>query len=1162
MKQTHASDSVQNSSSRLRSGARSQGPVGRKQLCQAFLAFLATCGPWSLQAQDGNSTARFAPLTPSVFRTSADALSTNAQQQTSVHRLSRVSVAELTQHFIQGLGKHLQGQQNGNVATIQLPTTEAGSCQLMIDQATHTVQLTGTAAVVSGWLNVVQALDVPQSATARRQFAYVPSGQQATILQQLQQSTGLRATAQPNVYQVLQASHNGSRPLRARTAGFQDEAPPTEAPPESLTQDEGSGQGQQLPGSSLQVSVDPTTNALIVTGTDEDIKNFQRLISQLGEQAMQTRPNADVVPLTNSNSQALGAVIQQLYTDVFASRFGPATVTAIAEPNALVVSGSPQAIEELKSIIAKLDVESDDVRGTFQVFRLQHIAATNAANRLSAFFRTTATLPGSAQGGGFQGTGQAQPVLIIPDPRSNLIIMKGGSTELRQAKELLAEIDVVDGEYIKTQEVRVVQLRNSVATDMAQVIFAAINGGVSGATPVLGSQGQFGGFGQQQQNQAQPNQDPSVANTALRLKLMSLDQNTGVISSGILFDVKVVADASSNSLVITGPAESLPLVEALIRELDRLPDAETQLKVFTIVNGDAQQLFDMLNQLFTQQQQQGGFGGVGAQNDGLTRLPLRSGSSDQTLVNLRFALELRTNTIIAAGSAGDLQVVEDLLTTLDRTNGDRFIKKVFRLSNAPAADTATTLTNTYNAEQQTLQQDPTTQAAIVNVRRRVVVQADEIQNHLIVIATPETMVEIEGLITALDRRPNMVSIQVMIAEVSLNLTEEFGVEFGVQDSIVFDRGLAGTPVVGFPFNQAGIGNSLTGAGLASRENLAGQGLVNLGVGRTNAALGYGGLVLSAGNESINILLRALKDQGRLQVLSRPHLMTIDNLNARVQVGQRVPYFSGSFINPQGGVQNQVTLEDVGIILEVVPRVGPDGLITMLVNVTNSSIGSEAEGTVIATDPQGQPIRQAPINIIESITTAIARSEQTVVLSGLLRTNKQFSKRGVPILSDLPRLGPLFSFQSEREVRSELLIFLTPTVIHSHEDMAMLNQVEMDRMNWCFQDVMDLHGPIGNIFQGTFADGSGPEEVYPELRSPAVPPYLQDGHESGVDCDPYEMQIPPTIEVAPSIAPAPLGSTGAPVGLPIGSSPATPTDAAPPAPKEKSASGLQPFWRKN
>jgi hypothetical protein len=150
----------------------------------------------------------------------------------------------------------------------------------------------------------------------------------------------------------------------------------------------------------------------------------------------------------------------------------------------------------------------------------------------------------------------------------------------------------------------------------------------------------------------------------------------------------------------------------------------------------------------------------------------------------------------------------------------------------------------------------------------------------------------------------------------------------------------------------------------------------------------------------------------------------------------------------------------------------------------------------------------------------------------------------------------------------LLIFLTPTIIHSHEDMAMYNQVEMDRMNWCFQDVMDLHGPIGNIFQGTFADGSGPEEVYPELRSPGVPDYMQQGHGQGIDCDPYEMQMTPTIEVAPSIAPATLGGTGVPAGQSIGSSSANANSGAatppvaPPAPKDKAASGLQPFWRKN
>ena len=1120
----------------------------RSRLSQAFLAFLATSVPCFSWSQEGQSTARFAPLTPSVFRTTAS--ETMGSTQSAFHRLDRVSGEQMTQLFVQGLGTHLQGRQEGTLAMIQLPVSRAaeGTCELTIDRANHTAQLHGSAKSVAAWLKVVQSLDASATQERQRALAFVPAHQQAAMVQRLSEATGMRPVVAGNSQPIRMASHtttgqNGSGLGATRPASFQDETsptPPTTPPTEAPAQD-----GEfQVPGSTLKVSIDPTTGSLIVTGTAEDIQKFQNLLSQLGEQALQSRPNTDVVPLLKTNSAALSTVIQQLYNDVFATRFGPATVTPIFEPNALVVSGQPQALDELKAIIAKLDIESEDIRGSFKVLRLKHMAATNAANRLGNFFGVTPSTVGGQLGGGQQNTNQPRTVLLIPDPRSNTIIMKGGSTELRQAEELLSEIDVVDGENIKSQDMKVIQLRNSVATDMAQVIFAAINGNVQGATPVLGSPAQQGfGFGGQQNLQNQPNQDPSVANSALRLKLMSIDKNSGVISSGILFDVKIVADASSNSLLITGPPESLPLVEALVRELDRLPDAETQLKVFTIVNGDAQQLFDMLNQLFTQQQQQGGggFGGVGAQNDGLSRLPLRSGSSDQTLVSLRFALELRTNTIIAAGSAGDLQVVEDLLTSLDRSNGDRFIKKVFRLSNAPAEDTATTLTATYNAEQQNLQQDPTTQAAIVNVRRRVIVQADPIQNHLIVIAAPETMLEIEGLITALDRRPNMVAIQVLIAEIALNSTEEFGLELGVQDSIVFDRGLAGTNVIGYPFNQSATGNSLTGAGLASREKLAGQGLLNLGMGRSNAALGYGGLVLSAGNESINILLRALKDQGRLQVLSRPHLMTIDNLNARVQVGQKVPYFSGSTINNLGNVQNQVTLQDVGIILEVVPRVGPDGLITMLVNVTNSNIGSEAEGTVVATDPQGNAIRQAPINITESITTAIARSEQTVVLSGLLRTQKQFNKRGIPYLSDLPRLGFLFSFQSERQSRSELLIFLTPTIIQSHEDMAMFNQVEMDRMNWCFQDVMDLHGPIGNIYQGTFADGSGPEEVYPELRTPGIPNYEVHGpsnHSNQTAPDAmYELQSP--------AVPQPLGQNAVPTGV---------------APEQKT-SDLSPAWPK-
>src|SRR5690606_32881393 len=109
------------------------------------------------------------------------------------------------------------------------------------------------------------------------------------------------------------------------------------------------------------------------------------------------------------------------------------------------------------------------------------------------------------------------------------------------------------------------------------------------------------------------------------------------------------------------------------------------------------------------------------------------------------------------------------------------------------------------------------------------------------------------VVEELDRRPNMVVIQVLLAEVDLDDLNEFGIELGLQDSLLFDRGVAGGAAgagrIGFPFNQAGIGNDDTPASLATRENVAGQALSNFGLGRTTPSIAgatFGGLVLSAG----------------------------------------------------------------------------------------------------------------------------------------------------------------------------------------------------------------------------------------------------------------------------------------------------------------------------
>src|SRR5690606_4985904 len=237
-----------------------------------------------------------------------------------------------------------------------------------------------------------------------------------------------------------------------------------------------------------------------------------------------------------------------------------------------------------------------------------------------------------------------------------------------------------------------------------------------------------------------------------------------------------------------------------------------------------------------------------------------------------------------SGSTGDLEVVEILLLRLDESDVETRKMFVYRLKNAPALDVANSISQFLITQQQIfLQQLQLNQAVspIEQIDRQVVVVPELVSNSLIVSVTPRYYEQVLQIIEDLDFRPPMVMVQVMICEVLLTDDFEFGVELGLQDSLLFDRGIPGvSSMPGFNFNGAGLPNNST----YGREDLAGQSISTFGLGRSSANLGYGGLVLSAASESISILVRALQDAGRLQVLSRPQVMALDNQVAFVQVG--------------------------------------------------------------------------------------------------------------------------------------------------------------------------------------------------------------------------------------------------------------------------------------
>ena len=483
-------------------------------------------------------------------------------------------------------------------------------------------------------------------------------------------------------------------------------------------------------------------------------------------------------------------------------------------------------------------------------------------------------------------------------------------------------------------------------------------------------------------------------------------------------------------------------------------------------------------------------------------------------VPLQFAVDSRTNSIIATGSAGDLNIIEALLLRLDEKDLQQRINTVFELKNSPALDVATAINEFLRSERQLVQATPGPVNPFSQIEREVIVVPEPVSNSLILSATPRFFDDIKKLIEDLDAQPPQVIIQVLIAEVQLSNANEFGVELGLQDSVLFDRSLLGDLVTltqtitpqnlsqvtsqsivgatnspGFNFNNEALGNSGSTTAL-SRSNVTGsQGLSSFNLGRVSSDLGFGGLVFSASSESVSVLVRALEESRYSEVLARPQITTLDNQSAFIQVGQRVPRIVASTISQTGQV-NSVDLENVGLILGVTPRISPDGMVVMEIDAERSQIDRIGPGIPVAISATGDAVESPAIDVQTAQTTVSAADGETIVLGGLITKNKRTIDRRVPYLADIPVLGNLFRFKSKQEQRNELLIILTPHVIRSAEDAERIKSLETSRMNWTSSDVHELYGDAGLC---TRADcplcEAKTEVIYPDFNPRAELPEL-------------------------------------------------------------------------
>lgn len=933
----------------------------------------------------------------------------------------------------------------GQRLVFRVDMVPGASVMIDADRTSGDVQMTGPADQVRAWSSVLKAMDTPSTPASVTHVVNTQTKSNAKVRQALDivrnHSGGGEATPRTRAEMASMLFQPQEEPAATGEEDQTTAAVPFSAGAQTtISPDEVEG---ALLGP-VQIQFIEGSDMIILKGNKRDVERVMAIINRIEQVTKETEPEIKVYPLQHVESTAMAALLERVYSQVLDARTGTVSITPLGKPNSLLLVGRPENVTTAIELIKQLDLPVEPTN-RFEVFPLKYAVAGDVKQMIDAYLD-------DREDADEDNLGLLRPkATIVADFRTNSLFVSAGPRDIAEIATLVRKMDVDRGTAV--DEVRVFRLKNTLSTELAEVLRQAVLAREEGAN-------QEGGA--------------AISARVSALKFVTIDpQNQRRLESGVLANIRIAADSQANSLVVTAPSESMDLIAALIEQLDAVPNAEAEIKVFTIVNGDALALTEMLRELFGDTED-GGVAGLAA--------------GDNSLVRLQFSVDERTNSIIAAGTRADLAVVYAILLQLDASDSRQRRTEVYRLKNSPAEDVALALNEWLRTEREAEAAAELAISPFEQIEREVVIVPELVSNSLIVSATPRYFEEIAALVDQLDERPAMVMIQVLIAEVRLNDTDEFGVELGLQDSLLFDRSAiddfqtintttstqsAGGATVtteqqtivnstltpGFNFNNQALGNNGSTAALANAGNVAAQGLSNFALNRINPELGFGGFVFSASSNSVSTLLRALQESRRLEVLSRPQVTALDNQQAIIQVGQRVPRVQSTNITTFGQ-QNSVTYEPVGIILQVRPRVSPDGMVVMEIQAEKSKVGSEAEGIPIFTGVDGSVVRAPRIDQITAYSTVAAASGQTIVLSGLLEKETFDVHRRVPILSEVPLVGDLFRYDAVSEKRSELLIILTPRVIRSEQDAEMIKQVESSRMSWVLCDVVSMNGPSG------------------------------------------------------------------------------------------------------
>ncbi len=955
---------------------------------------------------------------------------------------------------------------------------------LEIDTANNQLIVTATEVVQTGLKQLVGKLDANPLTAPSMPVLVAGSGHTAEAGQKLSQPLSL--IAQARARQTDAPPADGTRPTDSSpmVPPLPPGAPPTEVPGAS-------GATTPLPALLGNLKGDVSIEALndldllILRGNEKDVEAVMQVIRAVEQMAVGSMPEIHLLKLQFVDSQSLSQLLNDVYARMTELRTNNAQqsmvsvrVVPVVVPNAVLVMAPANAMQAVLQLADELDRPVDPTHEV-HIFRLKHAVATSVAEMLTNFY----TQP---------PTGLGTRLKVAADFRSNSIVVQANPRDITEIAEFIKGVDTEQSSSVN--QVRMFTLKSAVAEELAGFLNNAIQGVLNPARMTTT------GVGAAAQGQA------NAANQQARATVLEFlkDGSTELIQSGLLNEIRFNADPRTNGLLVTAPERSFALVEELIRMLDRPSSAISEIKVFTLRNADANSAATLLQELFTSGTTQGTQAGRAATALGIELVgAVGSGSN---LVPLKFSVDSRTNSVVAIGGADALRIVEAILFKLDTNDARNRQTTVIKLRNSPAADVAAAINEFLQAQRELATLDPDRISTSQLLEQEIIVTAEPVSNSLLISATPAYFKQLEEIAKRLDAEPPQVVIQAMLVEVTLNNSDEFGVELGIQDPVLFARSaisdlvttttttavpgvgnvqttniISQQAIPGFSFNNQPLGNNNSNA--ATNNIVGGQGISNFAVGRTNNELGYGGMVLSASSESVSVLIRALATRRTVRVLSRPQVIALDNQPAEIQVGQIVPVPDGVTTTATGLAQTDVFRDPAGIILRVRPRISPEGQIVMEVAAEKSAYPSLTTGVPIFTDANGAVVTSPVKEITTALTTVKVPDGQTVVVGGMITKNDITEERKVPWLGDLPIIGKAFRYDAFTNNRTELLIFLTPRIVHNDGDMEMIKQIEAGRLHFFQDDVESIHGPI----YGTPTEIIMPMEGDPTLQIRPIEP---------------------------------------------------------------------------